>query len=574
MILFALAAVFRLWTAGGAEVGSSDPIAVGSLSKPFVAQAWAETYPQGDAPVVTCDRRSGCWRSSGHGTLDLRQAAAVSCNTYFRALANLVPAQRLAAVLRANGFVVPAALSADGAIGLPAVAEPLRIAPAQLLAAYVKLTREPWPAGERHRTVLLAGLRDGALDGTSAAMHTRGLWAKTGTVKSAAGPAWRTAGLALAVDDAGWAALGMLDPGTGRDAAGRMATVVADRHPSTSRGPIAYRPASTQPAAAIPVERAEVRVRLFELLQPAAVTATNLGSAPIGTNRGFVGAGGTLTLRTGDRLETGNWELRIASPRTRRRIVGSVAIGGGRTLTLVAGMSRREYANGVLLAELGPARTDHRVELAAAVLRFTAAGKRHADADVCDSTHCAWFVGRGPYLSWSEPRSPVADAGGAGARILTDAEWSAAQAQAHASGPAHWTSDCGSQPLSPHAVWGGTDDGEPVVAHAQHPAREWERRWSDREVERAFGAGVAGLAIAWRGGTWCLDVRKPDGAAACLAYDEAHERIARVRDWGALPSPADRITRTAGGYVVTGRGLGHRVGLCLRTAAPAAGAGR
>ena len=229
MILFALAAVFRLWTAGGAEVGGSDPIAVGSLSKPFVAQAWAETHPQGDAPVVTCDRRSGCWRSSGHGTLDLRQAAAVSCNTYFRALARVVPAQRLAAVLRANGFVVPAALSADGAIGLPAVAEPLRIAPAQLLAAYVKLTREPWPAGERHRAVLLAGLRDGALDGTSAAMHTRGLWAKTGTVRSAAGPAWRTAGLALAVDDAGWAALGMLDPGTGREAAGRMAGVMAER---------------------------------------------------------------------------------------------------------------------------------------------------------------------------------------------------------------------------------------------------------------------------------------------------------------------------------------------------------
>ena len=226
--------------------------------------------------------------------------------------------------------------------------------------------------------------------------------------------------------------------------------------------------------------------------------ATNLGSAPIGTNRGFVGVGSTLTLRAGDRLETGDWELRIATPRTRRRIVGSVATGGGRTLTLVAGMSRREYANGVLLAELGPARADHRVELAAAVLRFTAAGKRHADADVCDSTHCAWFVGRGPYLSWSEPLSPVEDAGGAGARILTDAEWSAAQAQAHTSGPAHWTSDCGSQPLSAHAVWGGTDDGEPVVAHAQHPAREWQRRWSDRDVERAFGAGVAGLAVAWR----------------------------------------------------------------------------
>ena len=45
--------------------------------------------------------------------------------------------------------------------------------------------------------------------------------------------------------------------------------------------------------------------------------------------------------------------------------------------------------------------------LAAVVLRFLADGPRHGATQVCDSTHCAWFVGRGPGISWPSPGTPV-----------------------------------------------------------------------------------------------------------------------------------------------------------------------
>ena len=48
-----------------------------------------------------------------------------------------------------------------------------------------------------------------------------------------------------------------------------------------------------------------------------------------------------------------------------------------------------------------------------------------------------------------------------------------------------------------------------------------------------------------------------------VLYDDAHRALAAVLGWGALPSPPDRVTRTATGFRAEGVGAGHRVGLCL-----------
>ncbi|MDE3245650.1 MAG: hypothetical protein KGN80_06145, partial [Acidobacteriota bacterium] len=205
-------------------------MAVGSLQKPFVAEAWAMAHPTTPTPRFRCGPDSGCWLPSGHGELGLSHALAVSCNAYFRALAEDTPPSILESTFNAEGFSsLP--ISSDLAIGLAGPEGPLLIAPGDLLEAYERLVREPWPSGGAVRDQVLAGLREAALKGTAGGLGQRGWWAKTGTVLIQEGDPTRTAGLVMAVDDAGWAVLAKLEPGTGRQAAAAIAPALARLRP-------------------------------------------------------------------------------------------------------------------------------------------------------------------------------------------------------------------------------------------------------------------------------------------------------------------------------------------------------
>jgi hypothetical protein len=212
-----------------------------------------------------------------------------------------------------------------------------------------------------------------------------------------------------------------------------------------------------------------------------------------------------------------------------------------------------------------------RVALGAAVLRFLAEGPRHGDADVCDLTHCAFFVGRGPRAAWPSPGRALllAPAGGEpapGAPAFDEETWRRVLDAARQPGPARWTSHCGGEPLSAHAVWGGSDRTVyRCRLHGPADRAEWSRAWSRADVDRALGGRVEELRVAAEGGRWLL-VGLRDGAPLRLTWDEAHARLAGVLGWGALPSPADRVVRERDGFRATGRGQGHRVGLCLGAA--------
>ena len=539
------------------------PLPVGSLAKPFVARAWAIAHPGRATPVVRCAGGSACWFPAGHGALGLPGAVAVSCNAYFRALAADTPAEVLAETLRQSGLRPPEPLTPDGAIGLPTTGGSLAADPADLLRTFTALVREPWDRGEAVRREVLAGMRDSARRGTAKGLAGRGFHAKTGTVPVLDGRALATSGWAVAVDPGGRAFLALLPDGTGRLAARALARFL-DGGPS-----------APQRGTADPAPDGAVRVALFGALSPRRVLARNLGDAPVAGPRGsFVGPAGSVDLRPGDRLGEGDWELQVPAFGLRRRLRGSVRADAGPrdTLRLRADVAPAEYVAGVLAAELPPGPDERRVPLGATVLRFLAEGPRHGEADVCDLTHCAWFVGRGPRVAWPTPGRPVhfeRPGEDRAAAPIGEDEWARMQALAREDGPDRWTSHCGGAPLAAAKLWGGGD--RRVFACARHATTDrasWSRSWGTAEVDRAFGGRVASLRVEDVGDEpWRLVVAT-DAARLSLSYDEAHARLAAVLGWDALPSPADRVGRAGRGFRAEGRGLGHRVGLCLG-AAPA-----
>jgi hypothetical protein len=525
-----------------ASAGATDaPLAVGSLQKPFVARAWAQGHPDTATPRFTCLGGSECWLKKGHGNLGLAAAIARSCNAYFYQLAASTAPKELAESLAHAGFA-PAPTNSDEAIGLAAPGL-LRIRPSQLLEGYRELLREPWPLGEPVRQEVLRGLRDSVRGGTSAGLSAWGFWAKTGTVPL---DTMHTAGVALALDDADLAMLARLSPGTGAQAAKALAMTLAI--------PLAAR----LHGSPVPVRTGDaVTVRLFELLPATGFTVKNNGATPIPDNRGFLGPGAARALHPGDRVGPGPLEFRCEARGLRRRLVGRVQMTGGH---LLATLTRRAYVEGVLAAELPRGERDLRLQLGAAVLRFVARGPRHVDADVCDSTHCAWFVGQGPRLDWTNPAHAKEEE--LAPEFLSDGDWNRIEALAKLPGPFLWTAHCGGRPLSTQRVWGwGEAAAGPCPKHSGDPAA-WTRTWHRQELEKAFGGGIESISLEPETGAWGLTIVQ-HGLRRTYGYDEAHRRMAAVKGWDALPSPASRIEMAEDGMRVFGEGQGHRVGLCL-----------
>lgn len=581
--LVGAAPALRVWRLEAERVDAGDgaprgALPVGSLQKPFVAKAWALAHPGAAPPHVMCDHRSGCWRPSGHGLCDLVRALTVSCNTYFRQLAGDTPPGALAETLRAEGFDVAAAPTPAGAVGLPDPDARLAIAPEALLRAYARLATRPWPAGEAVRRLVLQGLRDAARVGTARGLARRGYWAKTGTVPALDGAPLQTSGWALALDDAGTGWLALLPHGTGTQAA----TALGERLNARGGSEQERRPAAARRSDADVRRRAlaeqggSVRVRLLDLLAPRRASARNAGSAPAalitrpaarsGAAPDWVGDGAVILLEPGLRLGRGSWELRAPEFGFVRRLVGELdvarASGGG--LRLIADVPVEEYVQGVVDAEAPRAEPALREELGASVLRLLALGPRHApEADVCDSTHCAVFGGRGPRLVWLGPRRARVDERGTLPTPFDAAAWERMRGAAREAGPSRFTGHCGGAPLSERYVWGR---GDPQAArcprHAPGSVAAWRRRWPLDALRRAFGAEPADVRVDDADGVWRLEIALPAGRRRLL-FDDAHRALAGALGWDALPSPAARVRRTGQGFEAEGVGAGHRVGLCL-----------
>jgi cell division protein FtsI/penicillin-binding protein 2 len=153
-------------------IAPERPIPVGSLTKPFLALAYAHTHV--GYPHFTCrGMQDRCWLPRGHGALDLQQALAYSCNAYFLALAAQIDPAALANTMQwLNLPAPPVEASPATLIGL----DPgWQISPLALAHAYGRLTTQSDVSD------ILAGLRQSASTGTASALHGEDALAKTGT---------------------------------------------------------------------------------------------------------------------------------------------------------------------------------------------------------------------------------------------------------------------------------------------------------------------------------------------------------------------------------------------------------
>jgi cell division protein FtsI/penicillin-binding protein 2 len=159
---------------------SEKPIPLGSLVKPFTALAYAQAHDF-RYPVYECKGKSnGCWQPRPHGKLDITAALSVSCNAYFRRLAEGVTLEQLKPVALAFGLEFPDANSTSTT--LFGLGDQWRISPMHMAQAYLELDRRKNQPGAFQ---ILEGMRQSAQRGTGAAVdrqlkHAKAL-VKTGT---------------------------------------------------------------------------------------------------------------------------------------------------------------------------------------------------------------------------------------------------------------------------------------------------------------------------------------------------------------------------------------------------------
>lgn len=163
-----------------------QPIPLGSLVKPFTALAFAGAHDF-RYPIYECKGKStGCWQDQPHGNLDIVAAVSVSCNSYFRHLAETVTAEQLAPITQEFHLESPDANFTNA--NLIGLGTQWRISPLHLAQAYLELYRRKEQPGI---APLLEGMRRSAQHGTGSAVD-RQLKPSEALVKTGTAPCTHT----------------------------------------------------------------------------------------------------------------------------------------------------------------------------------------------------------------------------------------------------------------------------------------------------------------------------------------------------------------------------------------------
>ena len=158
----------------------AKPIPLGSLVKPFTALAYGETHENQFPSHICRGEASGCWQVHPHGKLNLVSAISVSCNSYFRALAENLTGEQLIPIAKRFGLDPPEpTLSGPPLMGL---GERWPIAPVKMARAYLELYhRRDQPVVREILAGMAQSARSGTGKGVGQALNHPDALVKTGT---------------------------------------------------------------------------------------------------------------------------------------------------------------------------------------------------------------------------------------------------------------------------------------------------------------------------------------------------------------------------------------------------------
>jgi len=158
----------------------AKPIPLGSLVKPFTALAYGETHENQFPSHICRGEASGCWQVHPHGKLNLVSAISVSCNSYFRALAENLTGEQLIPIAKRFGLDPPEpTLSGPPLMGL---GDRWPIAPVKMARAYLELFhRRDQPVVREILAGMAQSARSGTGKGVDKALNHPDALVKTGT---------------------------------------------------------------------------------------------------------------------------------------------------------------------------------------------------------------------------------------------------------------------------------------------------------------------------------------------------------------------------------------------------------
>ncbi len=248
-------------------------------------------------------------------------------------------------------------------------------------------------------------------------------------------------------------------------------------------------------------------------------------------------------------------------------------------LLIVARIPFEEYIRGVVFSECGnllhslpePARREFYTVMAACARSWVLAGRqRHDDRRyrVCDLTHCQHFQGCVPAMP-------------SGMRRLV-----LLRPDTHDPLSAWYHSTCGGRLTQPQVMWPDADtpagcfrggaDRPPAFTQdgcAASPHHRWQTRCSEQEMEKICGMqNIERIdVLAAQGRIRALRVHA-GGTSAEIPVARFLSRAGQELGWNRFKSNDFELRRDEG-WLVSGRGLGHGVGLCQYGAAAMVRAG-
>jgi stage II sporulation protein D len=246
---------------------------------------------------------------------------------------------------------------------------------------------------------------------------------------------------------------------------------------------------------------------------------------------------------------------RVRAPSLPARTYGRtlrVSVENG-ALRAVSDIELEPYVAGVVASEMAGAPGEARKALAIVARSYALAAKRsprHADADLCDLTHCQVLhsIGEDPLLASTSGRT--------------------------LEGPVFFHSTCGGRTHDAHRVWpdltttdligvGDLDpSGEPYCRASPH--FRWMAEIGEADLSRAI-SGIAGkrdpasLELIPRDDR--IEIRDRSGSTSVAAH-RLHLELGRSLGWSRIKSPFFEVERAGRSFRLRGSGLGHGVGLC------------